>query len=74
MYCRLVSTHYIYISTYILIAFKSVLHPYYKLHYIKQKWGGAKEQEAERAAGDEFAKNWQDEARKIIEKTVRKYI
>lgn len=34
-------------------------------------WGGAAEQEEEKAAGDPYAKNWQDEARKIVERTVR---
>lgn len=33
-------------------------------------WGGTEEQEKERAAGNLNAKNWQDEARKIVEKTV----
>jgi len=46
------------------------LHPYFKLTYIKLAWGGAKEQEEERKAGNPFAKNWQDEARKILENTV----
>jgi hypothetical protein len=46
------------------------LHPYYKLAYIELAWGGAKEQEAEYEAGNFEAKNWQDEARKILEKTV----
>lgn len=48
----------------------AVLHPYYKLDYIKLKWGGEKEQAEERAQGNLDAKNWQDEARKIIEATV----
>jgi hypothetical protein len=47
-----------------------VLHAYYKLTYIKLVWGGEKEQEEERAAGNQDAKNWQDEARKIVEDTV----
>jgi hypothetical protein len=47
-----------------------VLHPYFKLHYIKLAWGGAEEQAAERAAGDRGAKNWQEEALKIVENTV----
>ena len=47
-----------------------VLHPYYKLAYIELAWGGAKEQEAEFEAGNFVAKNWQDEAWKILEKTV----
>jgi hypothetical protein len=46
------------------------LHPYYKLAYIELAWGGAEEQEAEIEAGNLEAKNWQDEARKILEKTV----
>jgi hypothetical protein len=33
-------------------------------------WGGAAEQEEEMAAGDPYAKNWQDEARQIVERTV----
>jgi hypothetical protein len=46
------------------------LHPYYKLAYIELAWGGTKEQEAEYEAGNFEAKNWQDEAQKILEKTV----
>jgi hypothetical protein len=46
------------------------LHPYYKLAYIELAWGGAKEQEVEYEAGNFEAKNWQDEARKVLEKTV----
>jgi hypothetical protein len=33
-------------------------------------WGGAKEQEEERRRGNTEAKNWQDEAQQILEKTV----
>jgi hypothetical protein len=47
-----------------------VLHPYYKLAYIKLAWGGEEEQAAERAAGNRYAKNWQDEARKVVEREV----
>jgi hypothetical protein len=47
-----------------------VLHPYYKLDYIKLSWGGAEEQELECWEGNMFAKNWQDEALKIVEKMV----
>ncbi|KAG6904233.1 hypothetical protein DXG01_009264, partial [Tephrocybe rancida] len=50
-----------------------LLHPYFKLNYIEMAWGGAKEQEAERRAGNTNAKNWQDEALKIVENTMRKY-
>ena len=35
--------------------------------YIKLAWGGAEEQAKERAAGNRQAKNWQDEARKVVE-------
>jgi hypothetical protein len=48
-----------------------VLHPYYKFAYIKLAWGGEKEQEAERNEGNPHAKNWQDEARKIVEREVK---
>ena len=49
-----------------------MLHPYYKLAYIKMAWGGPDEQAAEIEAGNPDAKDWQDEARKIVEKTVRR--
>lgn len=51
-----------------------MLHPYFKLTYIKLAWGGAEEQEAECKAGNPDAKNWQDEARKILENTVRYFL
>ena len=44
-----------------------MLHPYYKLAYIKLAWGGAEEQAEQVAAGYPNAKNWQDEARKVLE-------
>lgn len=47
-----------------------MLHPYYKLAYIKLAWGGPEEQAAEIKAGNDDAKDWQDEARKIVEQTV----
>ncbi|KAM6501439.1 hypothetical protein JOM56_004453, partial [Amanita muscaria] len=50
-----------------------VLHPYYKLDYIKMAWGGEKEQQAERDEGNLNAKNWQDEARKVLENTMEHY-
>ena len=34
-----------------------VLHPYYKLDYIKLSWGGAEEQAIEHLEGNPFAKN-----------------
>jgi len=46
------------------------LHPYFKLAYIEIAWGGPVEQEAERKAGNPRAKDWQDEARKILEHMV----
>jgi hypothetical protein len=49
----------------------TVLHPYYKLAYIKLAWGGPVEQAAEIEAGNPDAKDWQDKALKIVEKTVR---
>jgi hypothetical protein len=47
-----------------------VLHPYFKLAYIKMAWGGEKEQKEERRKGNKEAKNWQDEAQQILENTV----
>jgi hypothetical protein len=47
-----------------------VLHPYYKLAYIKRAWGGPDEQAAEIAAGNFDAKDWQDEAKQLLERTV----
>ena len=48
----------------------TVLHLYYKLVYIKVAWGGPKEQAEGMASGNLNAKDWQDEVRKLIEKTV----
>ena len=48
-----------------------MLHPYYKLDYIKLAWGGEREQAEEQEAGNQDAKNWQDEAFNIFEETVR---
>jgi hypothetical protein len=48
----------------------AVLHPYYKLAYIKLNWGGPTEKAAEIAAGNPDAKDWHDEARKLVEDTV----
>jgi hypothetical protein len=50
-----------------------VLHPYYKLDYIRVAWGGPEEQAAEIAAGNPNAKNWQGEALKIVERTMVEY-
>jgi hypothetical protein len=48
-----------------------VLHPYYKLNYIQHAWGGEAERDEEIAAGNWDAKNWQVEARKVLENMVR---
>jgi hypothetical protein len=48
----------------------TVLHPFFKLNYIKHAWGGEEEEMAEIAAGNYNAKNWQAEARRILEDTV----
>ena len=47
-----------------------MLHPYYKLAYIKVQWGGPDEQAVEIEAGNPHAKNWQDEVQRIVEKNV----
>ncbi|KAG1872945.1 hypothetical protein DFJ58DRAFT_651609, partial [Suillus subalutaceus] len=51
-----------------------VLHPYYKLDYIKMAWGGPKEQELECTAGNLNAVDWHDEVLKIVEKTMQDYL
>ena len=40
------------------------------MQYIRKEWGGAEEQAEERAAGHLNAKNWHDEALKVVEDTV----
>ena len=45
-----------------MLAICLVLHPYYKLAYIKMAWGGAKEEENEHEAGNLHAKDWHDQA------------
>ncbi|KAG2038050.1 hypothetical protein BDR03DRAFT_1010213 [Suillus americanus] len=50
-----------------------VLHLYYKLEYIKMTWGGHEEQEHERAANNLNAKDWHDEALKVVETTMEDY-
>ena len=57
-----------------LFNFHIVLHPYYKLAYIKLAWGGPDEQATEREGGNADAKDWQDEAKQIVEKTVSFHI
>jgi hypothetical protein len=48
----------------------SVLHPYFKLEYIKIAWGGSEDQAEELARGNRGAKNWHEEAVKVIEAAV----
>jgi len=40
------------------------------MQYIQKAWGGAEEQAAEHAAGNKNAKNWHDEALKIVEDVI----
>ena len=57
-------------TTWLLLIIPTVLHPYYKLDYIRLAWGSEREQEEEQAAGNHEAKNWQDEALKVLERMV----
>ncbi|KAG1724576.1 uncharacterized protein EDB91DRAFT_1062760 [Suillus paluster] len=50
-----------------------VLHPYYKLTYIKMQWGGPEEQASEYAAGNPNTVDWHDEALKVVENTMKEY-
>ncbi|KAG1837603.1 hypothetical protein C8R48DRAFT_559754, partial [Suillus tomentosus] len=50
-----------------------VLHPYYKLAYIKMQWGGPEEQAKERAAGNPNAIDWYDEALQVVEAAMQEY-
>ena len=47
---------------------------YFKLAYIGMTWGGKVEQQAERAAGNMLAKNWQDKALQVLEHMVSNII
>ena len=47
-----------------------VLHPYYKLNYIEEQWGGAEEYAADVKAGDPHAWDWQKHAREVVDKAV----
>ena len=62
-----------YLYKLILLIVYLVLHPYYKLAYIKMVWGGLEEQRREQEAGNPNAKNWCDEALKTVEKTMEEY-
>lgn len=61
---------HIYSTHFIIYLLYSVLHPYYKLDYIKVSWGGPAEKAADIAAGNPHAKDWQAEAKEVVEKTV----
>ncbi|KAF5368777.1 hypothetical protein D9615_010411 [Tricholomella constricta] len=50
-----------------------VLHPYFKIQYIKLAWGGMVEQAAEIADGNLDAKNWQAEAELIVDNAMAEY-
>ncbi|KAL1947386.1 hypothetical protein VTO73DRAFT_14347 [Trametes versicolor] len=50
-----------------------LLHPYYKLAYIEQMWGGEEEYLADVAAGVHNARNWQAYATEIVEKAMQEY-
>ena len=64
-----VQFHFSHLSL-LLIGLFTVLHPYYKLAYIKLSSGGPKEQMVEIAARNLDVKDWQDEAKNIVENTV----
>ncbi|KAF8443712.1 hypothetical protein L210DRAFT_3371946, partial [Boletus edulis BED1] len=57
-------------DVYILVL---VLHPYYKLTYIKMAWGGLDEQRKEIAAGNPHTRDWHDDALKVVEKMMQDY-
>ena len=69
----LVSSMYMHMWSNTNVTICLVLHPYYKLMYIEMAWGGADEQKMEREAGNPNAKDWHDEATKIVEKTMAEY-
>ena len=48
----------------------TVLHPYYKLNYIRVEWGGEEEYLAALDAGDPNARDWNKYAREVTEKAV----
>jgi hypothetical protein len=55
---------------YSLLTVVLVLHPYFKLEYIKKHWGGEEEQKREIANGNLNARNWQNEALQVVERIV----
>ncbi|RDX49213.1 hypothetical protein OH76DRAFT_1303074, partial [Lentinus brumalis] len=48
-------------------------HPYFKLDYIKQQWGGEDEYQEAVANGEPFPRNWQAYAQEIVEETMKEY-
>lgn len=61
---------YFYSIFHVLITFILVIHPYYKLNWIELHWGGAATQAEAIKNGDKHARNWVDEAEKLVEATV----
>ena len=57
----------------ILTTHNIVLHPYYKLMYIKMAWGGPEEQKKELEVGNPNAKDWCDKALRVVERTLEEY-
>jgi hypothetical protein len=60
-------------AEFFILILSTVLHPYYKLAYIKMAWGGPEDQARERAAGNPNAKDWHDEALKVVEAAMVSY-
>ena len=56
-----------------MLTIRIVLHPYYKLDYIKMAWGGPEEQAQDITAGNKNAINWHDEALQVVERTMQEY-
>ena len=56
-----------------MLTIRIVLHPYYKLDYIKMAWGRPEEQAQDIAAGNKNAINWHDEALQVVERTMQEY-
>jgi hypothetical protein len=53
-----------------LLTVVPVLHPYFKLEYIKKHWGREEEQKREIANGNKNARNWQNKALMVVERVV----
>src|ERR1700730_18674512 len=64
------SVHLYFLPPPVILNNTAVLHPYYKLNYIKMAWGGEDEQHKELTARNLDAKNWQKEAEMIVEAAV----